>query len=193
MSIDSEARRPSKEDKSSSNEPVITQAEAAKAMGVSLASVKREKAKIEGKKKSAPPKSDKGELVDDMGYPVPKAALPYWNRKPEARNVLNQIGAARGQVRKLLPDDPMWSAVNLNGVLSDLSGAYNRFTAAVPSYVCPYCKGNNTDSTWEIARAPGVNRKASCPRGGLCWSDRRSRAEASRGAEILCIKRACRC
>jgi hypothetical protein len=163
-------------------------------MGVSVPSVVRAKAKIKGKKKAAPPKqSENGEPVDDMGYPVPKTALPYWNRKAEARNVLNQIGAARGQVRKLLPDDPMWSAVNLNGVFADLSAAYNRFTAAVPSYVCPYCKGNNTDSTWEIARAPGVNRKASCPRGGLCWSDRRSRAEASRGAEILCIKRACRC
>jgi hypothetical protein len=51
--------------------------------------------------------SSNGESVDDMGYPVPQAALTYWNRKSEARNVLNQIGAARGQVRKLLPDDPM--------------------------------------------------------------------------------------
>jgi hypothetical protein len=109
--------------------------------------------------------SKSGEFVDDMGYPIPPNAAPYWHRKYEAKNVLNQIGAARGQVRKLLPDDPMWSAENLNGVLADLSAAYNRFTAAVPSYVCPYCKGNNTDSTWEIARAPGVNRKASCPGG----------------------------
>jgi hypothetical protein len=129
----------------------------------------KSKAKTLAKKIRAREKQSKnGESVDDLGYPVPEAALAYWNRKPEARNVLNQIGAARGQVRKLLPDDPMWSAVNLNGVLADLSAAYNRFTAAVPAYVCPYCKGNNTDSTWEIARAPGVNPKASCPpRGAL--------------------------
>jgi hypothetical protein len=129
----------------------------------------KSKAKTLAKKIRAREKQSKnGESVDDLGYPVPEAALAYWNRKPEARNVLNQIGAARGQVRKLLPDDPMWSAVNLNGVLADLSAAYNRFTAAVPAYVCPYCKGNNTDSTWEIARAPGVNPKASCPpRGGF--------------------------
>lgn len=107
MSMESEAHRPAKGEESRSNDPVITQSEAAKAMGVSVPSVVRAKAKIKGKKKAAPPKqSENGEPVDDMGYPVPKTALPYWNRKAEARNVLNQIGAARGQVRKLLPDDP---------------------------------------------------------------------------------------
>jgi hypothetical protein len=106
----------------------------------------KSKAKTLAKKIRAREKQSKnGESVDDMGYPVPQAALPYWNRKPEARNVLNQIVPARGQVRKLLPDDPMWSAVNLNGVLGDLSAAYNRFAAAIPVYVCPYCEGKKVD------------------------------------------------
>jgi hypothetical protein len=39
----------------------------------------------------------------------------------------------------------MWAEVNLNGVLGDLSNAINRFTAAVPAYVCPYCQGQNPD------------------------------------------------
>jgi len=79
--------------------------------------------------------------VDDAGTAIPKSALEYWNRKPEANNVLNQIRAAKGQVKKLLADDPMWAEVNLNGVLADLGSAANRFAAAVPAYVCPYCKG----------------------------------------------------
>ena len=45
----------------------------------------------------------------------------------------------------LSPDDPMWCEVNLNGVLADLSSAINRFTSAVPAYVCPYCKGIKVD------------------------------------------------
>ena len=86
-----------------------------------------------------------GQVVDDMGYLVPKTALAYWNRKPEAKNVLGQISAARGQVKKLLEDDPMWAGVSLNGVIADLSSAFNRFAAAVPAYVCPYCDGVKPD------------------------------------------------
>jgi hypothetical protein len=89
--------------------------------------------------------SDNGAAIDDMGFPVSIAALAYWNRKPEAKNVLAQISAARGQVKKLLPDDPMWSAVNLNGVIADLNSAFNRFAAAIPAFVCPYCDGENVD------------------------------------------------
>jgi transposase len=89
---------------------------------------------------------DNGEVVDDNGTPVPVAAREYWNRKPEAKNVLAQIKAARGQVKKLLPDDPMWCEVNLNGVLADLASAINRFSSAVPAYICPYCKGITPDS-----------------------------------------------
>ena len=56
--------------------------------------------------------------------------------------VLGQIQAAKRQVKRLMPDDPMWCEVfNLNGVLADLASAINRFSSAVPAYVCPYCKG----------------------------------------------------
>jgi ParB-like chromosome segregation protein Spo0J len=89
--------------------------------------------------------SDNGEVVDDNGTPVPVEAREYWNRKSEAKMVLGQISAARSQVKKLLPDDPMWARVNLNGVIADLNAAYNRFSSAVPAYVCPYCKGRKPD------------------------------------------------
>jgi hypothetical protein len=79
--------------------------------------------------------------VDDNGHTIPKSALEYWNRRPEALDILLRIRSVKGQVKKLLADDPMWAEVNLNGVLADLGSASNRFAAAVPDYVCPYCKG----------------------------------------------------
>ena len=101
-------------------------------MGVSVDSVQGAKSKIKGKKKTAAPKqSMNSEPLDDMGFPVPIAALAYWNRKPEAKNALAQICATRGEVKKLLPDQiPMWSAVNLNGVIADLNSAFNGFARA---------------------------------------------------------------
>jgi len=101
------------------------------------ASVKPVAEKIRQREKQ----TQNGRVVDDNGTSIPANAMPYWNRKPEARNVLNQISAARGQIKKLDPNDPMWANVNLNGVEADLNSAFNRFAAAIPAYVCPYCKG----------------------------------------------------
>src|SRR2546430_17417380 len=58
-----------------------------------------------------------------------------------------------------------------------------------PSYICSYCKGNNTDSTWEIARAPGVNRKSRMSPGGFAGSDRRSGAAPTVAPKFFGAKR----
>ena len=123
-------------------EEPITQNEAAKVMSVSRRSVQRAKAKIKGKTVNVADKMEEHGDVDACGVSIPDTAKPYWRRKSEANNVLNQIKAAKGQVKKLMPDDPMYCEVNLNGVMSDLNGAINRFSAAIPAHVCPYCKGN---------------------------------------------------
>lgn len=153
MSIESERGNP---DTVIAPNDAITQSEAAQTLGVSRRSVQRAKAKIQNKEKKEP--QTKVESEDDSGFAIPEPALVYWNRKPEARNVLNQISAARGQVKKLLPDDPMWSAVNLNGVIADLNSAFNRFSAAVPAHVCPYCKGVKPDNC-KCCKGKGVVSK----------------------------------
>ena len=86
---------------------------------------------------------DKGSGVcsDTNGVAIPESSMAYWNRKPEAQQVLSQISKIRTEIKKLSPDDPMWSGINLNGVIADLNSAYNRFAASVPAYVCPVCKG----------------------------------------------------
>ena len=73
--------------------------------------------------------------VDDI--PIPKPAIKYWNRRDEAKGILRQISSIRIEIEKLLPDDPMWCEVNLNGVLADLSSAINRKTHQSPSKLYP--------------------------------------------------------
>jgi ribosomal protein L24 len=145
----------------------MTNAEVAKAADVSEKTVQRKKREV-SKKPSEPPllssspapkvKTPTEPAVDYNLTPIPAPAMPYWNRKPEAKNVLNQISAARGQVKKLMPDDPMWSNVNLNGVIADLSSAFNRFTAAIPEFVCPICKGEKPDDC-KCCKGKGVVSK----------------------------------
>lgn len=143
MSMESpEGRR-----EATTSDDVVTEAKAAKMMSVSVPSVQRAKAKIRGKKpKPASKQSDNRQVVDAVGYPVPAASLAYWNRKAEAETVLSKMRAAKRAVKELLTDDPMWSEVNLNGVLADLGSAINRFSSAVPTHVCLYCGGVKPDS-----------------------------------------------
>ncbi len=140
----------------------LTNTEIAQAVAVSQDTVKRAKRKKGGKTPLFAPivneKRKNGEneetehtesveeVVDTNGVSIPLAARPYWDRKTEAKQVLAQISAARGKVKKLMPDDPMWSGVNLNGVIADLNSAYNRFAASVPAHVCPLCKGEKPDA-----------------------------------------------
>jgi hypothetical protein len=135
----------------------ITTTQIAQTAGVSKRTVERAKRKTATK----PPimsQVEDGEIVDENGTKIPPLALPYWNRIPEAKSVLNQIRAAKGQVKRLLPDDPMWCEVNLNGVIGDIGGAINRFQAAIPSYVCPKCKGKKPDSC-DLCKGRGVISK----------------------------------
>jgi ribosomal protein L24 len=157
----------------------MTNSEVAKAAGVSESVVDREKRKKasnppvltpssakpskngqKDKKTTSVPEKQRVEknVQDADGTAIPPNALAYWNRKPEASNVLNQISAARGQIKKLMPDDPMWASVNLNGVLADLNSAYNRFAAAIPAYVCPMCKGVKPDGC-KCCKGKGVISK----------------------------------
>lgn len=167
MSLESEAGNPSTKDATplnGSNDPVETETptipQAADRMGVSVSSVKRARRKIKGKSKPAKPQEKKSDepAVDYNLTPIPAPALPYWNRKPEAQGILKQISELRTQIKKLTPDDPMWSNVNLNGVIADLSSAFNRFTAAIPEFVCPYCKGEKPEDC-KCCKGKGVVSK----------------------------------
>lgn len=129
----------------------LTEEQAAKTMNVSRRSVQYAKKKL--RQKSQLPAETA--IVDDMGYPVPGTARAYWNRKGEAEAVLSKLRHAKRAIGELLPDDPMWCEVNLNGVIADLSSAISRFTGAIPSYVCPQCDGREPDNC-EVCKGRGV-------------------------------------
>src|SRR5262249_3782431 len=71
----------------------------------------------------------------------PSNACGYWERKTETQEILGKIKAAKSAVKAIDPEDILYAEVNLNGVLAELGNAINRFSAAVPAYVCPYCQG----------------------------------------------------
>ncbi len=144
MSIESTEGRPGK---TSSNE-LVTQTKAAEIMGVSVSSVKREKAKITGRKSND--KDRAGSVVgvgetDILGNKITAGAAPYWRRKSEVKEIINQIHAIQRKIETIPKDDPMYANVGLSGVTGDLKSAVNRLMAAVPAYLCPYCKGIKPD------------------------------------------------
>jgi hypothetical protein len=148
MSLESERGSP---ESNASNEaipsvePPITQEKAAKALGVSRSSVQRAKAKIEGKKREPKDKKNGQVPTDSLGTPIPDGAIAYWNRKSEVTEIINAVHAAKRKVEGIPKDDPLYANVGLSGVVSDLKSAVNRLTAAIPAYVCPYCKGEKPD------------------------------------------------
>jgi hypothetical protein len=72
--------------------------------------------------------------------------------------VLNQISAARGQVKKLMPDDPMWSNVNLNGVIADLSARSTGSPQRYRNMSVRICKGEKPDDC-KCCKGKGVVSK----------------------------------
>jgi hypothetical protein len=47
---------------------------------------------------------------------------------------------------------------DLNGVIADLNSAFNRFAAAIPAFVCPYCDGENVGGC-QCCKGKGVISK----------------------------------
>ncbi len=155
MSLDSERGSPESNAPNGAIPSVdkpITQEIAAKQMGVSRRSVQRSKAKIRGKSNEQKTAKDsrqdsEGEPTDDSGRVLPDgSARQYWSRREEAQGIMSAMRSTVKSVKAIDSSDPMYCEVNLNGVLSDLRNATNRFASAIPAHVCPYCKGMKPDN-----------------------------------------------
>jgi hypothetical protein len=154
MSLDSEIGRPEKSEENGSNDPIISQTEAAKQMGVSVKSVKRAKAKIKGKKQR-PKKDESGKPVDKIGYPVTQEALPNWERRQEVLDILHHISTARSALRNTPRDDKFYWYVKLGSIERELDSTYNQLAGVLPDYVCAHCHGVNVDKC-EVCHGTGV-------------------------------------
>ncbi len=93
-------------------------------------------------------------LTDVQGVVIPDASLPYWSRKTEITEIINQIHSIKRKVEAIPKDDPLYANAGLSGVVGDLKSAINRLTGAVPAHVCPYCKG--TVANCRQCRGTGV-------------------------------------
>ena len=84
---------------------------------------------------------------DQLGRYIPEGDASHtWSRKSEADDIYLALRKARELVKKLNPDDPMWTDVVLIGVegmvkrLEDFTSIVKFW--AVLRYICPKCFGN---------------------------------------------------
>lgn len=90
-----------------------------------------------------PPK--KGEVMDldSVGYPIPKALLPLWNRTEEVQEILSTLSNIMGFLKKAqASEDVMYAEVNFSAAIGDLDKAWTSIQTAKPYAVCTLCQGH---------------------------------------------------
>jgi len=83
-------------------------------------------------------------VVDAIGFPVPDAALPYWNRAQEIQDMLTALSRIKGILKKAEDEqDIMFAEVNFSDSFSKLMGLWENIKSAKPYAVCGTCQGKN--------------------------------------------------
>ncbi len=86
-------------------------------------------------------------VEDDMGYPITKNAMQFWNRKSEVQEILSALSKARTRLSEIEDGDPLFRRVNsVRSKLEKLNEYYNEFKGALPAYVCYSCDGLNVQN-----------------------------------------------
>lgn len=143
----------------SANLPKVSQEDAALAMGVSTRSIttavkildespKLAKQATDGQislhaaEKQLNERKAKGKpVLDDIGIQIPGDALPFWRRRQEIQDMLNQVSRLKCAVEKAKTEgDPMFGKVS-NTLIADLTSAYTHLLEAKPYAVCTSCSG----------------------------------------------------
>jgi predicted regulator of amino acid metabolism with ACT domain len=95
-------------------------------------------------------------VVDEMGYPVPKPALEYWNRANEPKELLKQISKLKTAIEEIQArKDLLYAELSLGSFLIELSNLYHSLKQAVPYVVCTACQGQLPD-TCTLCKGRGV-------------------------------------
>lgn len=81
-------------------------------------------------------------ILDDVGTPVPDDALPFWNRKQEAQDLLSDIS----RIKSIITTggetmDPFYCRVG-NSVIYELQTVYQLLLELKPYAVCTQCQGS---------------------------------------------------
>jgi ParB-like nuclease family protein len=95
-------------------------------------------------------------MVDALGYPVPKPALPYWNRAQEVKEKLKDIQKLKLWAEELhVRQDPMYSEVSSQWIGIELSNIHTNLKCALPYVVCTDCQGKSPEGC-DLCRGRGV-------------------------------------
>jgi len=80
-------------------------------------------------------------VYDEIGWVIPDPALPFWDRREEIQDALNDVSRIKCMVADAKEaQDPMFGKVG-NGVINDLKAAYTHLLEAKPYAVCTTCGG----------------------------------------------------
>lgn len=83
-----------------------------------------------------------GEPRDDVGRPIPPEAMPTWERRQEAQDLLTSVSRIRSAVRKAQDaKDQFFAEINFSAVMAHLDQAYAGLEVVKPYAVCPSCQG----------------------------------------------------
>lgn len=81
-------------------------------------------------------------ILDDVGTPIPDDALPFWNRKQEAQDLLSDISRIKSILtagRETM--DPFYLRTS-NATIYDLQTLYQHLLELKPYAVCTQCQGS---------------------------------------------------
>lgn len=85
-------------------------------------------------------------ILDRLGIPVTKAAMPFWNRREEIQALLTKLTSVKGAVKHAQDNkDLLFIEVNFSSVLAYLDNVYGGIKRAMPYTVCPTCQGKLVD------------------------------------------------
>lgn len=133
-----------------------TVGQVAAAAGVSPATVKRVKRSQKTKTSTQLKIGSNDPIIDDLGFPVPQLALPYWKRKDEVSEMLKTFSKLKAWAEDLNEQqDPLYCEVNLNSIRVELGNIYQSLKSALPYVVCTLCNGLNPE-TCDLCKGRGV-------------------------------------
>lgn len=97
--------------------------------------------------------------VDAQGIPIPKEALPYWNRRQEVQGLMTAISRVKCHVQEAEKnEDRLFSWVSQNIVMK-LESAYAALTNAMPYAVCVECGGHAEKIKCTVCHGTGLISK----------------------------------
>jgi hypothetical protein len=81
-------------------------------------------------------------ILDQVGTPVTKAAMVFWNRREEIQTLLTQVTHIKSAVKRAQDNkDLLFAEVNFSSTLAYLDNVHGLIKRALPYAVCPTCQG----------------------------------------------------